>query len=191
MYRLLFLLLLLPAVSRANGKDNDRIYEFLNQVRDKWAVREDDDNLVFLSDVSNFGFFQPNEFATYQASNNKSPEKYPFSKKDSIQVFAAIKQYKDFKFEAGKLKNTELIRSEWVDSIFKTHHLDAWNYLRKKTKVKQGFIVLSIPVFLDDDRAVFYYSNHCGGLCGSGTLSLFKKVNGVWTEVRMLFEWVS
>jgi hypothetical protein len=100
-------------------------------------------------------------------------KKYPSLKKWTTELF----------------RNTKLLRSDTLNAIFKDN-LKWWPYFNKH--VGRSFNIFSVPIFLrKDNYCLFYSSHHCGGLCGGGSLALYKKENNKWTKVRSYCDWIS
>ena len=62
-----------------------------------------------------------------------------------------------------------------------------------KDKVRQiGTVTFSKIAFSSQkDKAAVYTSFVCGGLCGTGQILFFEKVNGIWTYISIWRMWVS
>jgi hypothetical protein len=62
-----------------------------------------------------------------------------------------------------------------------------------KDKVRQiGTVTFSKIAFSSQkDKAAVYTSFGCGGLCGSGQILFFEKLNGIWKYIRIWRMWVS
>ena len=86
--------------------------------------------------------------------------------------------------------NIKIISSDTIASIFKDNS-KWWDYFHKH--VGTSFNTFSVPIFFRNDTyCLFYSDHHCGGLCGGGRLTLYKKENNKkWTEIRFYCLWVS
>ena len=62
-----------------------------------------------------------------------------------------------------------------------------------KDKVRQiGTVTFSKIAFSSQkDKAAVYTSFVCGGLCGTGQILFFEKLNGIWKYIRIWRMWVS
>ena len=90
---------------------------------------------------------------------------------------------------AGSFPGARLISQDTVQSIFRDT-ARGWNYFYKV--YGPAFYTFSRPVFLrGDSLCVFYSATHCGGLCGSGELSLYRKEGGRWVFQLILSSWIS
>ncbi|RYE89741.1 MAG: hypothetical protein EOO37_04435 [Cytophagaceae bacterium] len=90
---------------------------------------------------------------------------------------------------AGMLPEIRILKSDTVQSIFKDRHRN-WDYFYKN--IGQSFNAFSSPIFFRNyTYCLFYSANYCGGLCGGGSLRLYKKQKGVWVVVKSYCEWVS
>ena len=55
-----------------------------------------------------------------------------------------------------------------------------------------SFNTFSLPIFLRNySYCIFYSDNHCGWLCGGGRLTLYKKINNRWQELKSYCNWIS
>lgn len=51
---------------------------------------------------------------------------------------------------------------------------------------------VSMPILSTDNKtAVIQIENNCGMLCGSGSIYIFKKINGKWTVIKEIERWIS
>jgi hypothetical protein len=93
------------------------------------------------------------------------------------------------KWTKESLGNIRLMSSDTINAIFKDHS-KWWTYFNKH--VGPSFNTYSIPIFLRNDTYCLFYSDHqCGGLCGEGNLTLYKKQNDKWTVVKSYCDWIS
>ena len=102
--------------------------------------------------------------------------------------FIKEKQYPSLtKWTKEFFRNTRLVSSDTINAIFKDNS-KWWTYFNKH--IGRAFNTFSI--FLRNDTYCLFYSDHsCGGLCGSGRLTLYKKENNKWTKVKSYCDWVS
>lgn len=85
--------------------------------------------------------------------------------------------------------NIKIVSSDTIDSIFKDNS-KWWEYYYEH--IGRSFNSFSFPIFLRNDTyCLFYSDHHCGGLCGGGRLTLYKKENNKWTEVKSYCNWIS
>jgi len=56
-----------------------------------------------------------------------------------------------------------------------------------------GLSTFSVPLFtVDKNTCIVYKAGHCGGSCGHGGTSVYKKINGKWTFVQSIgMIWIS
>jgi len=108
-----------------------------------------------------------------------------------ISDFAAnIKQ--DLKILPEKLQNPNLIVYPITAKKFnlffgKRRTPKSWEKLSRKYGSNK-FIEFS-KITYSENFAVIYYADRCGGLCGSGNIVVFEKVNGLWkilTEINLV-----
>lgn len=100
-------------------------------------------------------------------------KKYPSLTKWTKELFTTIK----------------IISSDSISSIFNDNS-KWWTYFYKS--IGHSFNTFSVPIFLRNDTyCIFYSDNHCGGECGVGRLTLYKKESNKWTEVKSYCDWIS
>jgi hypothetical protein len=93
------------------------------------------------------------------------------------------------KWTKDLFRNTRLVSGDTINAIFKDNS-KWWTYFNKH--IGHGFNTFSVPIFLrNDDYCLFYSDHHCGGRCGSGRLTLYKKENNRWIKVKFYCGWVS
>jgi hypothetical protein len=85
--------------------------------------------------------------------------------------------------------NIKFVSSDTVKAIF-SNNANGWTYFYKNFGRK--FSTFSVPIFLRNNTyCLFYSDNHCGWLCGGGSLILYKKENGKWVEIKSYCNWIS
>ena len=85
----------------------------------------------------------------------------------------------------------EIVASSEIHSIFGTPG-NAWGRYYKKYPNSTGLLRLSRVGFdSHGNRAAFYVSNSCGGLCGDGYFVIMEKVDSNWKVVEDDHLWVS
>lgn len=85
--------------------------------------------------------------------------------------------------------SVRLVMKDTVEAIFKvfTRH---WTYFQKN--IGRDFNEFSMPIFLRNSTyCLFYEANYCGGLCGGGRLSLYKREGEHWKIIKSYCEWIS
>jgi hypothetical protein len=86
-------------------------------------------------------------------------------------------------------RNVKLVSNDTIEAIFKDRS-KGWAYYYKH--FGHGFSTFSVPIFLRNDSYCLFYSDyHCGGLCGRGTLTLYRKENNKWVGVKSYCNWIS
>ena len=79
--------------------------------------------------------------------------------------------------------------ADTVTAIFKDRN-KWWTYFYKY--YGESFNTYSAPIFLRNyTLCLFYSSNSCGGLCGGGQITLFKKEGNTWKPFKSFCDWVS
>ena len=93
------------------------------------------------------------------------------------------------KWTKEHFKNIKIISSDTINAIFKDN-AKWWTYFNKH--IGQSFNTFSVPIFLRNDTyCLFYSDHHCGGLCGGGNLTLYKKQDNKWKVVKSYCDWIS
>ena len=90
--------------------------------------------------------------------------------------------------------SVKIARSFSINKITKTgkYNLVPTNYDLKHNDRNIGLFIFSRVVFNEKyNRACFYYSFHCGRLCGNGVLAFAEKINGKWAIVSLRELWSS
>src|SRR5580693_2613824 len=78
----------------------------------------------------------------------------------------------------------QIVASSEMQSIFGTPG-DVWGRYYEKYPNAMGLLTLSRVGFNPDgNRAAFYISNSCGGLCGGGYFVIMEKVDSNWKVVQ-------
>jgi len=85
----------------------------------------------------------------------------------------------------------ELVGSTQLDSIFKNNG-DGWLIYYRRFPGAQGILTFSRGGFrADGTQALFYWSNRCEGLCGTGMYVVLEKRNDRWVIAKEIEMWVS
>lgn len=92
-------------------------------------------------------------------------------------------------WETILVDKARIISQDTVNAIFKDKYR-WWNYFYKH--YGKGFSSYSAPIFLRNYTLCLFYSGHsCGGLCGGGQVTLFKKEHNTWKPFRIFCNWIS
>lgn len=84
----------------------------------------------------------------------------------------------------------QLVATSTLDLII--HDVADWPQYYKQYPGAQGFLTLSRAGFSPDgEQAMFYVTNHCGGLCATGSFVVVKKRDAKWVVVKEVIFWVS
>jgi hypothetical protein len=96
-----------------------------------------------------------------------------------------------FKWKSNKILGSKVISSKKISKLFKNDVDEGWTKFNKK--YKNGFATFSVPLFtVDKHTCIVYKAGHCGGLCGHGGTSVYKKINGKWTFIQSIgMIWIS
>ncbi|MEE1945649.1 hypothetical protein VRU48_11075 [Pedobacter sp. KR3-3] len=93
------------------------------------------------------------------------------------------------KWTTDLIPNTKLISADTISQIFNDRK-KGWDYFYKK--IGRSVSSYSAPIFLRNNTyCLFYNSNGCGWLCGTGRLSLYKKEGKQWKIVKTYCNWIS
>lgn len=114
-----------------------------------------------------------------------------FTKADMDYIF---KQNTNSRFfEINKfVENLQLVSADTLRAFRNTKDIDDfWSKFHEKYG-DGGFVEISVPIFsLNRELIIIRYSYSCGGLCGSGFTTIFKKNGDEWDELRVLDAWIS
>jgi hypothetical protein len=85
----------------------------------------------------------------------------------------------------------DLVDSKQLEFIFKRGGGD-WPAFYKRFPGSSGIMSFSRVGFSQDGtQALFYVSNHCGGLCGVGMYVVMEKRSGSWAIEKQIEMWIS
>ena len=114
-----------------------------------------------------------------------------FSTKDVQFMKLQIGAAQSFRWKPGKILGARVISSNKIKEIFTSGVDEGWMMFYKK--YGRSFMTYSVPLFtIDKKTCVVYTARHCGGLCGQGSTSLYKKINGKWIFIHSIgMIWVS
>jgi hypothetical protein len=112
-----------------------------------------------------------------------------FYTKDELKFIKDKKYLTLSKWTKAFFGNTKIVSSDTIKAIFKDNS-KWWLYFNKN--IGRSFSTFSVPIFLRNDTyCLFYSDNSCGGLCGRGRLTLYKREYNKWTEVKSYCDWIS
>ena len=108
--------------------------------------------------------------------------------RQQIQAWAA---HPPFKIWTNDLvPGARLIPKDTIRSVFSKEQENGWGYFY--SHFGKDFNRLGCPLFLRNySWCIFYSGNHCGWLCGSGQLALYRKEGSHWVFVKNWGSWVS
>ena len=87
------------------------------------------------------------------------------------------------------IHDTRVARSSDIQKIFADGW---WNDFYKKYPGTSGFARISKPVLTKDrNHALIYISQHCDGLCGTGTIHFLIRSGSSWRIVKEEMVWIS
>ena len=114
-----------------------------------------------------------------------------FSVTDIQFIKAQLKTGQKFKWKSNGILGSNVISSKKIARIFKSGVDEGWAEFN--SKYTNGFATYSVPLFSSDKTiCIVYKAKRCGGLCGHGGTSVYKKVNGKWTFLKSIgMIWVS
>ncbi|MFN0728308.1 hypothetical protein [Polaribacter gochangensis] len=96
------------------------------------------------------------------------------------------------KIKVNQVSNINIISSRKFYSFFNKRgkNIDrSWDKIQKK--YNSNIVIELSKISYKEKYACFYYSYHCGSLCGSGSLIFMEKKNGKWTFLTELNLWMS
>ncbi len=107
----------------------------------------------------------------------------------SLQI-ATIKNFREMNLRQANLKQRfdlplpyELVTENTLNSII--HDIADWPKYYKRYPGAQGYLKLSHIGFSPDGKQAFFYaSNHCGGLCATGSFTVAQKRGTRWVVVK-------
>lgn len=106
-------------------------------------------------------------------------------------IYRQLKKMQKPYLKADLFDSTLIISERRLKKSFKGNVDIGWAKFYKKYS-PNGYYNFSKPIFLrNDSLCIFYYGNHCGGLCGGGGLYVYKKTENGWKSWIELFRWVS
>jgi hypothetical protein len=83
----------------------------------------------------------------------------------------------------------DLIEQSQFNSLFKN---GGWTAFYKRFPGSPGAVTFSRVGFnADGTQALFFATNHCGGLCGGGAYVVMQKHDGHWTIEKAIETWMS
>ena len=109
-------------------------------------------------------------------------------------INSEIDKMQGHKWQEGLVSGAHIITADSVRKVFdirKTDRLfDGWSYFHNKGVDR--IYNFGVPIFFrNDNYCLFYYGYSCGGLCGEGSVTIYKKVKGKWQPFSTLSSWVS
>jgi hypothetical protein len=152
-----------------------------------------------ISPKNYYDFFNSfvNPDSTHQFNLESKPD-FSYILKDSATIFSdstlftsadiefikyQIKKGQHFKWKSNKIFGSRVISSKKLAKMFKNDVDEGWAKFNKK--YKNGFATFSVPLFtIDRNTCIVYKAKRCGGLCGHGGISIYKKIKGKWTFLQ-------
>lgn len=118
--------------------------------------------------------------------------KAPTLKRTTIDAFREInKQQSSLRRSFHPAIDYELMDSAQLKSFF-SRGGGYWPSFYKRFPGSPGIMTFSRVGFSEDGRqALFYLSNHCGDLCGTGMYVVMEKHNGTWAIEKEIQMWIS
>jgi hypothetical protein len=118
--------------------------------------------------------------------------KAPTLKQTTIDAFRNVnRQQASLRRSFHPAIDYELVDSAQLESFFKRGGGD-WLAFYKRFPGSPGIITFSRVAFSEDGtQALFYLSNHCGELCGTGMYVVMEKRDGSWAIEKEIEMWIS
>lgn len=83
----------------------------------------------------------------------------------------------------------------WPDNLFQNVRKDSSDKKNLTSNFKKFFQPIynfSKPIFIRNDSiCIFYYGYYCGGECGQGSVEIYHKIDGKWTNWISMIQWIS
>jgi hypothetical protein len=123
------------------------------------------------------------------AGDNQPQHKLVLTKNEKRYVAAELNQLRGMEWVDHLLPGARLLSQDTVN-YYLGDKIYGWQ--RMYDRGIYGFYTFSKPVFLRNETfCIFQYDFNCGVLCGSGKITVYRKVNGKWTHYINLYNWIS
>jgi len=160
------------------------IYSFLN-----FILQIDSGKFLYHEKIADRDL--ENFILTKEDSLTISKMKDVFVKGDMAFIYSQLKHGIGFRLNAKFLPDKPIISTDTLMNLQKNDVQSFWDGYRKKFG-NGGFHTFSLPLFSKDKSiAIIKTGYHCGSLCGSGGIHIYKKVTGKWICVSSLKNWIS
>ena len=178
----------------ANGQNNVKTEE--TRINEQDSVAYVQKCVSFIKQVKGIKFLEsffilsdkPYVFENLDCLSSLRNDTTNFSKEDI--VFIQNGKYPPIsKWTKKMFPSVKVISNDTIKTIFKDGPRQ-WAYFYKN--IGTSYHGFSVPLFLRNDTYCLFYSDEsCGGLCGSGSLILYKKENNKWIRIQSYCEWIS
>lgn len=209
--KLLILILLISNFGFSQTKKSDyEIYsKIINEISSYWY--KSNNNIILVEQLKNidpkiFYLFEELAKENYETSEialSYLSRKHNEAFKDKLIQKPNLKiAMRDFlnnldnqpkiKSENINIENIHItsISSKKYDSFFKKHDVgNGWKEIEKTYKTK--LILEFSRITYNQNFACVYYSIHCGGTCGDGSVIILEKINNEWTILNIINLWES
>lgn len=189
--KILFTVLILFFSGDVSGRSSKEAYiDFISQVTQKWFSDEAHYNTGYFIDRPALLDVEPIIFRTDTLYDIvKIPPN--FTKEDSITILGQLKKYRKHPYPLKTIPHVKLISSSYIRRAFRKNK-DGWAIIHKKIGKDNGYRSISVPIFYDNgNKAIWQHGYGCGYLCGSGSISIYHKINGKWVWKDSVLDWVS
>jgi hypothetical protein len=114
-----------------------------------------------------------------------------FTKQDIHFIKLQIAKDVKLNWRHNKIIGANIISGKRISSMFGNNIDIGWAIFNKQ--YRGWFATFSVPLFsLNRNICIVYKAWHCGGLCGNGNTTVYKKVNGKWILLKLYgVIWVS
>ena len=106
----------------------------------------------------------------------------------SISVLISQKEQLEWDSTRVKIKTFSFYQLE--ELVKKSIDFNPYEYT-KKVYNTSNFLILSFPIFLNENTILVAGSFFCEGLCGHGEVYVFEMKNGKWTTLYKDWRWIS
>jgi hypothetical protein len=146
---------------------------------------------IVVVDTTEYNESEIAEDTSWKQTQHYLRRQVPSLKQSTINTFRQVNREQAHLLPRFDLPlHYELVSASTVDSIL--HDVSSWPEYYKHYPASQGYLALSRVGFSPDGtQAIFYASNHCGGLCATGSFAVLQKRGTAWTVVKEVILWIS
>ena len=109
---------------------------------------------------------------------------------DLKPISELISKNEQFEWDSTRVKIKTFSYYQLEELVKNNLDFDPYEYT-KKVYNTNNFLILTYPIFLNDNAILVAGSFFCGGLCGHGEIYVFGMKNGKWTILYEDWRWIS